>query len=70
MDTTLPYARRNGRAISWSLLTGGSVTIVAGFGIDLLRLGAHQAGRALSAWSWPRRVGPWRLPGSWNTNLR
>jgi hypothetical protein len=30
---------------AWTLLTGGSVALVAGFGGDLLRLGLLRAGR-------------------------
>lgn len=40
---------------AWMRLTGGSVGLVAGFGIDLLRLGAHRAGQALAA---RRRAAP------------
>ncbi len=31
----------------WSLLTGGSAAIVAGFAADLLRLGLHRARQSL-----------------------
>jgi hypothetical protein len=47
---------------SWAVLTGRSVGIVAGFAIDLVRLGVHSARRALSARSanphWPCPGGP------------
>jgi hypothetical protein len=55
----VPQARP---ADSWAVLTGRSVGIVAGFGIDLLRLGAHSARHAFSARSanphWPCPGGP------------
>jgi hypothetical protein len=44
--TAVPPA---GRAVDpWTLLTGGSVGLVAGFAADLLRLGLHAAKRALA----------------------
>lgn len=47
---TASIPRPDGRPVSaWLRLTGGSVGIVAGFGVDLLRLGACTARRALAA---------------------
>jgi hypothetical protein len=48
----------------WTLLTGGSITIVAGLSADLLRLGVHQARRLLAGRS-ARRHGEtcdWQRP--------
>lgn len=39
----------------WIFLSGGSVGIVIGFGVDLLRLGVHHARHALAARSSGRR---------------
>jgi hypothetical protein len=54
----------NRPADPWALLAGGSVGIVLGFGVDLLRLGIHEVRQALAArhrvkrvvrgWSCPR----------------
>jgi hypothetical protein len=33
----------------WALLTGGSITLVAGFITDLLRLAVHEARRLIAA---------------------
>jgi hypothetical protein len=55
---------------AWTLLTGGSVALVAGFGGDLLRLGLHRAGRARAAMAaWQRRpmaARGWRCPNGCN----
>jgi hypothetical protein len=43
-------ARRGARSVSpWMLLTGGSVSLFAGFAADLLRMGLHGARNALQA---------------------
>lgn len=56
----------------WTVLTGGSVGLVVGFGIDLLRLGIHQARRALSARSTSRRLATrgWRCHGPCDAGAR
>jgi hypothetical protein len=56
----------------WAFLAGGSVGIVAGFGIDLLRLGVHEARQALAA---RFRVQPsatrgWPCPGPCDAGAR
>lgn len=40
----------------WALLTGGSLGLVIGFAVDLLRLGAHQLRQARAARAGSRRV--------------
>jgi hypothetical protein len=40
----------------WAILAGGSMSIVIGFGVDLFRLGVHEARLALSARPAVRRV--------------
>jgi hypothetical protein len=48
----------------WALLTGASVGIVLGFGVDLLRLGIHEVRQALAAHHRVRRgARGWPCPG-------
>jgi hypothetical protein len=56
----------------WAFMAGGSVPIVVGFGIDLLRLGVHQARRALAGRSSSRRVATrgWPCPGPCDAGAR
>jgi hypothetical protein len=56
----------------WALLTGGSVSIVAGFGVDLLRFGLHQVRQALAGRSNRRGVAmrQWQCPGICNAGPR
>jgi hypothetical protein len=56
----------------WALLAGGSVGIVVGFAIDLLRLGVHAARQALAARSRSERVPTrgWRCPGTCDAGAR
>jgi hypothetical protein len=48
-DSTLATAADGPVLGPWSVLEGGSVGIVLGFGIDLVRLGLHSARRTLAA---------------------
>ena len=56
----------------WALLVGGSVGIVLGFGVDLLRLGIHEVRRALAARRGARRVATrgWPCPGPCDAGAR
>ena len=56
----------------WAFLTGGSVGIVVGFGVDLLRLGVHEARHALAARPGVKRVAPrgWLCPGPCDAGAR
>lgn len=56
----------------WALLTGGSVGIVVGFGVDLVRLGVHEVRRALAARSCSQRVATrgWHCPGPCDAGAR
>jgi hypothetical protein len=54
---SISIAPQDGRPVdSWALVVGGSVGIVAGFGIDFLRLGVHEARQALAGRSMRQRV--------------
>jgi hypothetical protein len=60
IDSTLAADVDRPAAGPWSVLEGGSVGIVLGFGIDLVRLGLHSARRTLAARpsapsGWPRQ---------------
>jgi hypothetical protein len=46
----------------WTLLTGGSVGLVAGFAADLLRLGLHTAKRTLVRARDAQASGAWHCP--------
>ncbi len=50
----------------WALLTGGSVGIVLGLGVDLLRLGIHEVRQALAAGTRSQRGATcgWRRRGT------
>lgn len=65
---SLSLARPQARPVdSWALLTGRSVGIVLGVGIDLIRLGVHSARQALSA----RSGNPhWPCPGPCDAGAR
>ena len=56
----------------WAILSGGSVGIVVGFGLDLLRLGIHEARQALAAGSRGLRVATcgWQRPGTCDAGAR
>jgi hypothetical protein len=56
----------------WAFLAGGSVGIVVGFAVDLLRLGVHEARQALAARSGNERVATrgWRCPGTCDAGAR
>lgn len=56
----------------WAILAGGSVGIVIGFGVDLLRLGVHEARLALSARPAVGRVAArgWQCPGPCDAGAR
>jgi hypothetical protein len=55
----------------WALLDGGSVGIVMGFGVDLFRLGIHEARQALAARHRVRRVARgWPCPGTCDAGAR
>jgi hypothetical protein len=56
----------------WAVLAGGSVGIVAGFGVDLFRLGLHEVRQALAARSRSQRVGTcrWQCPGTCDAGAR
>ncbi len=56
----------------WAFLAGGSVGIVIGFGVDLWRLGVHEAKRALAARSRNQPVATrgWRCPGNCDASAR
>lgn len=61
-SNSAPLAHRNDRPVApWALLTGGSMGTVAGFGIDLLRLGIHEARQAFAAGQRSATCG-WRRP--------
>lgn len=51
---------------AWTLITGGSFGWVAGFGVDLLRLGAHRARQTFAARSGPpgSAARGWPCPGA------
>lgn len=74
MDTPTPYlAHPEDRPVDpWTILAGDSVGIVAGFGVDLLRLGAHRARRAWAARTRRARVAAcgWQRPGSCDAGAR
>lgn len=59
-------------ADAWAILAGSSVGIVIGFGVDLLRLGAHGAKRALAARPGVKRVPTrrWPCPGPCDAGAR
>jgi hypothetical protein len=60
---TLSIARRDDRSVDpWTLLTGGSVGIVAGFGVDLLRLGLHASKRAIAGGTRSGAARRWPCP--------
>jgi hypothetical protein len=55
----------------WAVLVGGSVGIVIGFGVDLFRLGFHEARQALAARHQVRRVARgWPCPGTCDAGAR
>ena len=56
----------------WAILAGGSVGIVIGFGIDLLRLGVHEARLAIAARPAAKRVATrgWPCPGPCDAGAR
>jgi hypothetical protein len=56
----------------WAFLAGGSVGIVVGFGVDLLRLGVHEARRSLAGSARSQRVATrgWRCPGTCDAGAR
>jgi len=56
----------------WAMLVGGSVGIVVGFGVDLLRLGVHEARQALAARARNQRGATrgWRCPGPCDAGAR
>jgi hypothetical protein len=74
MHTESPsFAYQDARSVDpWVLLTGGSVGIVVGFGVDLLRLGIHETRQALAARSSSQRVATrgWHRPGPCDAGAR
>jgi hypothetical protein len=57
---------------AWAFLTGGSVGIVLGFGIDLLRFGVHEARQAFAARSRRQRAATcgWQCPDTCDAGAR
>lgn len=49
------FRSASARIDAWTLLTGASAAIVAGFAIDLVRLGVHETRRALASSGGVRR---------------
>lgn len=70
---SLSIAHQDVRPVDpWALVAGGSVGIVVGFAVDLLRLGVHEARQALAARSRDERVATrgWRCPGTCDASAR
>ena len=54
----------------WMLLTGRSLGIVAGFGVDLVRLGIHASKQAIAARTRSIAARRWPCPGTCNAGSR
>ena len=70
---SLSLAHQDDRPVDpWAFLAGSSVGIVLGFGVDLLRLGVHEARRAFAAGSGVQRIATsgWRRPGPCDAGAR
>ena len=70
---TASHTHQDDRPVDpWAFLAGGSVGIVVGFAVDLLRLGVHEARQALAARSRNERVATrgWRCPRTCDAGAR
>jgi len=72
IETASRFRQDDLPADPWAVLAGGSVGIVLGFGVDLLRLGVHDVRQALAARRGVQRVATrgWPCPGPCDAGAR